>query len=105
MSEARMIRANRAYPPLRQFRYTSAMIQSGDAILVTWASGFVGSAVARALAARGVRPRVMVRAASPRGNLAGLDCEVVEGDLMDGASVDRAVRGMRYVFHVAADYR
>jgi dihydroflavonol-4-reductase len=81
------------------------MIQSGDAVLVTGASGFVGSAVARSLNARGVRPRVMVRASSPRGNLEGLDCEVVEGDLGDPASVTRAVAGARYVFHVAADYR
>ena len=81
------------------------MIQHGDQVLVTGASGFVGSAVARALVARGVRPRAMLRAASPRGNLAGLDCEIVEGDLGDPASVARAVEGMRYVFHVAADYR
>ena len=81
------------------------MIQSGDPILVTGASGFVGSAVARALAARGVRPRVMVRAASPRGNLDGLDCEVVVGDLTDPASVARAAAGVRFIFHVAADYR
>jgi dihydroflavonol-4-reductase len=81
------------------------MIQPGDPILITGASGFVGSAVARALGARGVRPRVMVRASSPRRNLAGLDCEIVEGDLLDAASVRRAAGGMRYVFHVAADYR
>jgi dihydroflavonol-4-reductase len=81
------------------------MIQHGDQVLVTGASGFVGSAVARALVARGVRPRAMLRATSPRGNLAGLDCEIVEGDLGDPASVARAVEGMRYVFHVAADYR
>jgi dihydroflavonol-4-reductase len=81
------------------------MIQSGDPILVTGASGFVGSAVARALAARGVRPRVMVRASSPRGNLNGLDCEVVEGDLTDPTSVARAAAGARFIFHVAADYR
>jgi dihydroflavonol-4-reductase len=81
------------------------MIQRGDTILVTGATGFVGSAVARALQARGVRPRVMVRAASPRGNLQGLECEIVRGDLGDPASVDAAVRGVRYVFHVAADYR
>jgi dihydroflavonol-4-reductase len=81
------------------------MIQSGDPVLVTGASGFVGSAVARALNARGVRPRVMVRSSSPRGNLEGLDAEVVEGDLGDPASVARAAAGSRYVFHVAADYR
>jgi dihydroflavonol-4-reductase len=81
------------------------MIQSDDLVLVTGASGFVGSAVARALAARGVRPRVMVRAASPRGNLRGLDCEAVEGDLTDTASVTRAAAGVRFIFHVAADYR
>jgi dihydroflavonol-4-reductase len=81
------------------------MIQSGDPILVTGASGFVGSAVARALAARGVRPRVMVRASSPRGNLDGLDCEVVLGDLTEPASVARAAAGVRFIFHVAADYR
>lgn len=81
------------------------MIQSGDPILVTGASGFVGSAVARALAARGVRPRVMVRASSPRGNLNGLDCEIVEGDLTDPGSVARAAAGSRFIFHVAADYR
>jgi dihydroflavonol-4-reductase len=81
------------------------MIQSGDPILVTGASGFVGSAVARALTARGVRPRLMVRATSPRGNLEGLDAEIVEGDLNDPASVLRAAAGVRFIFHVAADYR
>jgi dihydroflavonol-4-reductase len=81
------------------------MIHPDDSILITGASGFVGSAVARALRARGARPRVMVRATSPRGNLAGLECEIVEGDLGDAASVRRAAGGVRYIFHVAADYR
>jgi dihydroflavonol-4-reductase len=35
----------------------------------------------------------------------GLDVEVCEGDLLDGASLRRAVRGTDTVFHVAADYR
>lgn len=74
-------------------------------ILVTGASGFVGSAVARAAIARGHRVRVMVRPTSDRRNLAGLDVEVVIGDLTDPASLARAVAGCRHLLHVAADYR
>jgi dihydroflavonol-4-reductase len=73
--------------------------------LVTGATGFVGSAVARALAARGHRLRVLVRRGSDRRNLAGLDAEPVEGDLTDPASLARVVAGCRFVVHVAADYR
>ncbi len=73
--------------------------------LVTGATGFVGSAVARALAARGHELRLLTRASSDRSNLAGLDAEVVVGDLTDPASLDRAAAGCRYVVHVAADYR
>src|SRR5690242_13409459 len=77
----------------------------GDRVLVTGATGFVGSAVARAAAARGFGVRVLARAGSPRGNLAGFPNEIAEGDMKDEASVRRALEGVRYLFHVAADYR
>jgi dihydroflavonol-4-reductase len=73
--------------------------------LVTGATGFVGSAVARALAARGHELRLLVRATSDQRNLAGLTAEIVVGDLTDRASLARAAAGCRYVVHVAADYR
>ena len=76
-----------------------------DLALVTGASGFVGSAVARALAARGVKVRALVRAKSPRRNLEGLECEIAEGDMRDPAAAERAIAGARWLFHVAADYR
>ncbi len=76
-----------------------------DPILVTGASGFVGSAVARALLADGERVRVLLRPTSPRTNVAGLDVEIAEGDIRDRASVARALDGCRHLFHVAADYR
>ncbi|WP_428483584.1 hopanoid-associated sugar epimerase [Rhodopila sp.] len=73
--------------------------------LVTGATGFVGSAVARVLAARGHTLRLLTRPNSDRRNLAGLEAEVVTGDLTDPASLARAASGCRYVVHVAADYR
>jgi dihydroflavonol-4-reductase len=73
--------------------------------LVTGATGFVGAAVARALGAAGWQVRVLVRSGSDRGNLQGLAAEVVEGDLADLGSLQRALAGCEGLFHVAADYR
>ena len=77
----------------------------GDRVLITGASGFVGAAVARALAGRGFAVRALVRPSSPRINLAAFPCEIIEGDMMDASSMIRAAQGARYLFHVAADYR
>ena len=76
-----------------------------DLSLVTGATGFVGSAVARALLARGRRVRVLARPNSDRRNLAGLAVEIAEGAMEDPRSLARAVAGCRYLYHVAADYR
>ena len=73
--------------------------------LLTGATGFVGSAVARILVRNGFPVRALVRRGSPRFHLGDLDLEFVEGDLRDADSVAGAVKGASYVFHVAADYR
>ncbi len=77
----------------------------GDLTLVTGATGFVGAAVARALAAAGHRLRLTARAGSDRRNLAGIPAELVTLDLADPATFAPALQGCRYLFHVAADYR
>lgn len=74
-------------------------------ILVTGASGFVGSAVLRRLLAEGHRVRVLVRAGGDRRNLEGLDVELAVGDLNHPESLRDAVAGAKALFHVAADYR
>jgi dihydroflavonol-4-reductase len=76
-----------------------------DTVLVTGASGFVGAAVARAAVARGLRVKVLMRQTANRANIAGLDVEAVTGDMRDQASMTAALDGVRYLFHVAADYR
>jgi dihydroflavonol-4-reductase len=73
--------------------------------LVTGATGFVGSHVARQLLASGEKVRVLVRPTSHSKLLDELRVDRVEGDLRDAASIDRAMVGVRRVFHVAADYR
>jgi dihydroflavonol-4-reductase len=73
-------------------------------VLVTGASGFVGSAIAAALRARGCEVRVLARRSSPRANLDPSDT-LFEGDLRDRASLGPALKGVRFLFHAAADYR
>jgi dihydroflavonol-4-reductase len=73
--------------------------------LVTGATGFVGSAVARALLTQGHRVKALARPGSDRRNLAGLEVEPVTGDLDDPASLVPALQGCTALFHVAADYR
>jgi len=74
-------------------------------ILVTGASGFVGSAVVRHLLQAGHQVRVLVRPTSAPINFAGLPVETMQGDLRDPGSLARAMAGIQFVFHVAADYR
>jgi dihydroflavonol-4-reductase len=69
--------------------------------LVTGATGFVGSHVARALVARGDDVRVTVRATSNLDALAGLDVRTTIADLTDRRAVRRALKDVSRVFHVA----
>src|SRR6266481_4334070 len=72
---------------------------------ITGATGFVGSHVARALAAAGADLRLLVRPASLKNNIAGLPAEIAVGDLREPESLKQAMNGCDVVFHVAADYR
>lgn len=81
---------------------------STETILVTGATGFAGSHLTQALLHRGHRVRTLVRAGAPeptvqRLRLAG--AEIVEGDLTDPASVQRAARSVDAIYHIAALYR
>jgi len=73
--------------------------------LVTGAAGFLGSHVARQLVARGENVRVLMRPSSNNRAISDLSLEYVTGDLRDAASLERAMKDVKRVFHVAADYR
>ncbi|MFZ1919546.1 MAG: hopanoid-associated sugar epimerase [Terriglobales bacterium] len=72
---------------------------------ITGATGFLGSHVARVLAAQGAELRLLVRPTSDLRNIADLNAERVSGDLRDAVSIEKALSGCEVVFHVAADYR
>jgi dihydroflavonol-4-reductase len=78
--------------------------EAGNLLLITGASGFVGSAVAQAARTAGYRVRVLVRSSSPRTNIAPGD-EVFIGDICDRPSLTAALKSVRYLTHAAADYR
>jgi dihydroflavonol-4-reductase len=73
--------------------------------LVTGATGFVGSAVTRALGGAGWQVRALARVDSDLRNLRQLPVEIVTGDLADAASLEAALGHCDALFHVAADYR
>jgi dihydroflavonol-4-reductase len=78
---------------------------SRERVLITGASGFIGSAVVRAFLNAGFPVRAFVRPSSPRTNLAGLPIEIAEGDITNGPSVAAALKDVQFLIHTAADYR
>src|SRR5262249_61281143 len=82
---------------------STAESNPGDLLLVTGASGFVGSAISNVARAQGYRVRVLVRRSSPRTNIAPTD-DVVVGDICDRASLVTALPGVRYLGHAAARF-
>ena len=80
-------------------------IEPGDRVVVTGASGFIGSAVARAVCSRGARLVAMIEPGADCRNLEAVDAERVVADLRDADAVLAVCAGARFVFHVAAVYR
>ena len=71
-------------------------------ILVTGAAGHLGNVLVRELLAAGKRVRALVLPGEDRTSLAGLEVEIVEGNILDEASLESAFASVETVFHLAA---
>jgi len=76
-------------------------IPAATKVLITGASGYIGSQLAEELAARKLPVRCLVRQTSQVQRLSELGCELAYGDITDYGAVLRAVAGMDLVFHLA----
>src|SRR5262245_36859387 len=72
--------------------------------LVTGANGHLGNNLCRQLVARGERVRAMIRPSADTASLAGVEVELVHGDIIDPATTARAVEGCGRVYHTAAGF-
>jgi dihydroflavonol-4-reductase len=74
-------------------------------VFITGATGFVGGHVARHYAAEGASLRLLTRQTSRLDSLAGIDAEMITGDLREPEKLRSALTGCDALVHVAADYR
>jgi UDP-glucose 4-epimerase len=97
-------------PELQRVRFLQVGMRDGRYVpgmelLVTGATGKVGSRLAKRLAQRGDRVRALVRDRTRAAELSEHRIELVEGDLLDAKSLEAAVRGVDAVVHCAAFFR
>jgi len=80
-------------------------IEPGDRVVITGASGFIGSAVARAVHSKGAHVVALVEPGADCRNLEPVGADRVVADIRDADAVRAACAGARFVFHLAAIYR
>lgn len=80
-------------------------IPAGTQVLLTGASGFTGTVLAKKLVQCGLRVRAIARESSNISALADLPIDWIRGEVYDPETVAAAAKDVSYVFHLAAAYR
>ncbi len=80
-------------------------IPANTLVLITGATGFTGSVLARKLVSAGVRVRAIARKSSDLAQFKDLNIEWFQGNVYDEQVVARAAKDVSYIFHLAAAYR
>ena len=76
---------------------------NAEGVLVTGGAGFVGATLVRRLVANGYRVRVLDNLTTgDAAHLAGVDAELVKGDIRDADALDDPLRGLGAIIHLAA---
>ena len=70
-------------------------------ILVTGAAGHIGNVLVRQLLADGNKVRALILPVEDTHALDGLNIELVQGNVLDPASLQRAMQGVDFVYHLA----
>ena len=81
------------------------MIKKSEVVLVTGGTGFTGTHLLKTLCQAGLTVKAIARATSDRAEFDGLPIQWIIGDVFDEETVKTAIKGVSYVFHVAAAYR
>ena len=85
-----------------EFKYS---IPSGSRVLVTGATGFTGSVLIKKLIEQGVDVVAIVRTTSNIDSFKGMAIEWIRGDVFDEKTINQAVQGVNYIFHIVTPFR
>ena len=89
----------------KQMEESQFKLPAGSRVLVTGATGFTGAVFIRKLVAQGLDIVAIARPSSKLEPFNGMKIEWIKGDVFDEALIEKAVKGVNYIFHIVTPFR